>query len=90
MKRLVDQGIVDRKKTGKFVSYSLATDTQELQSLIQNYHHAFWEKWASRLTDMLLALSVERIEGKKKQDFDIETEVNDGKNTEMEFKTEEE
>ena len=90
MKRLVDQKIVERKKMGKFVSYSLTSDTQDLQSFIQNYHHAFWEKWASRLADMLLALSIERIEGKKKQVFDIESEVNDGKKTETEFKAGEE
>ena len=71
MKRLKDQGIVERKKVGKTVSYCLVGDAEEVQRFIQNYHPVFWESWASRLADTFLSLSVREAE-KEERGFDFQ------------------
>lgn len=57
MKRLVDQGIVARKRRGKIVTYSVLAPISELGRFLRNYHPTVWEKWSSRLADIFLVLS---------------------------------
>jgi predicted transcriptional regulator len=57
MKRLESDGIIERRRIGKFVSYTLTCDKEEVKKFIQNYHPAFFESWSSRLADTILELS---------------------------------
>jgi predicted transcriptional regulator len=58
MRRLENDGIVERRKIGKFVSYKLNCDAEEVKKFIQNYHPAFLETWSSRMTNTILELSI--------------------------------
>ena len=77
MGRLIQQEIVDRKKTGKFVNYFLSVDAQEIQGFIKNYHTAFWETWAGRLAEMFLTLSIKGVEVEKNEDDGIDVKQKD-------------
>ncbi|MHB2035249.1 MAG: winged helix-turn-helix transcriptional regulator [Nitrososphaerales archaeon] len=77
MGRLIQQGIVDRKKTGKFVNYFLSVDAQEIQGFIKNYHTAFWETLAGRLAEMFLTLSIKGVEVEKNEDDGIDVKPKD-------------
>jgi predicted transcriptional regulator len=59
MKRLVRLGLVDRQQRGKFASYTIAGDAAEIADLIRSYHPGVWERWSSRLVEVVLALSEE-------------------------------
>jgi len=58
MKRLVEQGVVERERKGKSVTYKLREDPDQIRGYIQNYHSNFWEKWASHLADVFMAFGV--------------------------------
>lgn len=68
MKRLVDQGIVERVRKGKIVTFKLLEPVGELGFFLQSYHPNIWQKWSSRLADIFLVLS----EGDKKMEGDVE------------------
>ena len=56
MKRLVENEIVERKRIGKEVSYSLLGERDEVLKFIENYQPVFWQKWSSRLADTVISL----------------------------------
>lgn len=57
IKRLVELGIVQKRQKGRSVAYHVLGSTAEILIFIENYHPSVWEKWSSRLADMVLALS---------------------------------
>jgi predicted transcriptional regulator len=57
MDRMVEDGIVFRKRSGRFVQYRVTVDANDLIELVQEYHPLLWERWASRFVDLMLGLS---------------------------------
>ena len=59
MKRLVQLGLVEKQQRGRFTSYSVTGNASEIAEFIRSYHPGVWERWSSRLTEVVLALSEE-------------------------------
>lgn len=59
MKRLVELGIVEREQRGRMVAYRVAGGGADVANFVRTYHPGIWERWSSRLTDIVLALSGE-------------------------------
>jgi predicted transcriptional regulator len=57
IKRLVELGILQKEQKGRSVAYEVLGKTAEILIFVENYHPSVWEKWSSRLADMVLALS---------------------------------
>lgn len=57
VKRLVGLGLLQKEQKGRSVVYQVLSDTAEILNFIENYHPTAWEKWSSRLADMVLAIS---------------------------------
>ncbi|MDA4125316.1 MAG: winged helix-turn-helix transcriptional regulator [Thaumarchaeota archaeon] len=57
IKRLVELGILQKEQKGRTVAYQVLGNTAEILIFMENYHPSAWEKWSSRLADMVLALS---------------------------------
>lgn len=67
MDRLLRLGVVGRERVGKSVSYEVIAKPQDLLSFIIRYHPTIWEKWASRMNDIMLMLDSE-AEDKKSEE----------------------
>ncbi|MGP8125634.1 MAG: winged helix-turn-helix transcriptional regulator [Nitrososphaerales archaeon] len=57
MKRLVDLGLVRREQRGRSATYTVLGDSVEIGEYISSYHPSVWERWSSRLTEIVLAMS---------------------------------
>ena|SRR5208283_1273988 len=67
LKRLVDLGIVERRQTGRSVTYSVVgVDAGEIATFIKSYHPSVWERWSSRLADIFISYSGEEGDETKK------------------------
>jgi predicted transcriptional regulator len=62
MGRMIREGVIGRTKTGKFVEYRVNASADEIFRFVESYHPTIWEKWASRLADLVLLLGTK--EGK--------------------------
>ena len=51
--KLTDAGLIEVRREKEFVRYELTCDKSEILELIRNYHRRIWERWASRLADLL-------------------------------------
>lgn len=58
--RMMQLGLVERRRKGRFVSYTVAGDSEEIARFLRSYHPGVWDRWSSRLTDVVLALSDRR------------------------------
>ena len=58
MDRLLRLGVVGRKRMGKSVSYEVIAKQEDLLSFVIHYHPTIWEKWASRMHDVVLTLGL--------------------------------
>lgn len=56
MDRLLRLGVVGRKKTGKTVSYAVVAKREDVLALLSRYHPTVWERWASRMHEVVLML----------------------------------
>ena len=62
LKRLVEMGIVERRQTGRSVTYAVPSErAAEIASFIRSYHPTVWGRWSSRLADIFISYS--RSEG---------------------------
>lgn len=57
IKRLLDSGIVDEVKEGKFKRYKLHGDSRQVIALLRNYYPNTWNNWSNRLAEMFLSLT---------------------------------
>jgi predicted transcriptional regulator len=58
LKRLVDLGIVEKRQSGRSVTYRVgASRVAEMASFIRSYHPTVWETWSSRLADIFISYS---------------------------------
>jgi predicted transcriptional regulator len=53
MKKLISFGIVEEKHSNTFVKYWVRGDHGQIIEFIKSYHQNIWEKWASRLADLV-------------------------------------
>ena len=63
MNRLIQLGLVESEKHGRFASYTVVGDTAEIARFVKSYHPGAWVRWSSRLTEVVLALSEEGTPG---------------------------
>ena len=56
-KRLIAFGILSMSKKGKFVTYQLSIQPQDVIKLMKNYHPKVWHLWSNRLSELFLSLS---------------------------------
>lgn len=60
LKRLVQLGIVEKRQSGRNVTYSVAAaDAAEIATFIRSYHASVWERWSGRLADIFISYSAE-------------------------------
>ena len=63
IRRLFDSGLVDSRRDGSNVRYSVRGSHSEIIALLRSYHPMVWERWADRLADAILELSDTETEG---------------------------
>jgi predicted transcriptional regulator len=56
MDRMVADGVVSRKRAGKFVEYRVTVSADDLITLVKEYHPTLSERWASRFADIMFGL----------------------------------
>jgi predicted transcriptional regulator len=56
MDRMVKEGVVARKKAGKFVEYRVTVSADDMIELVKEYHPTLWERWAGRFADIMFGL----------------------------------
>lgn len=68
MDRLVELGLVRKRRTGKGMVYEVAADRGEVLGFVKSYHPEVWKRWAGRLGDATASAALERIgeEGPRK------------------------
>jgi predicted transcriptional regulator len=59
LKRLVQLGLVERSQSGRLTSYQVVGDGEEIARFIRSYHPSVWERWSSRLADLVVAMAEE-------------------------------
>jgi len=59
MKRLTQLGLVERQQKGRFASYRVVGNAAEIAEFVRSYHPGVWDRWSSRLTEIVIALSEE-------------------------------
>jgi len=57
IRRLSDSGLVDSRREGTNVRYSVRGGHGEILALLRSYHPMVWERWADRLADAILEIS---------------------------------
>ncbi len=62
MDRLVQLGVVTRRRTGAGMFYDVAGDPGDVLTFVKSYHPEAWKRWASRLGDLVVSAGVERAE----------------------------
>jgi predicted transcriptional regulator len=68
MSRLIEIGLVSRRKKGKFVKYYTQGDTEDITNILKIYYPSVWSKLSNRLAELFLDLSAtsSKSEGDKK------------------------
>ncbi len=57
IRRLLDYGIIDEIKEGRFKRYKLHGDSKHIVALLKNYYPGIWNRWSNRLAEIFLSLS---------------------------------
>ena len=57
IRRLLDYGIIDEIKEGKFKRYKLHGDSKQVVAFLKNYYPGIWNRWSNRLAELFLSLS---------------------------------
>lgn len=57
IRRLSDSGLVDSRREGTNVRYSVRGGHGEILALLRSYHPMVWERWADRLADAIMDIS---------------------------------
>jgi predicted transcriptional regulator len=57
VRRLVQSGVIDEFRDGKYKRYHLRGDPQQLVSLMKTYYPSLWDTWSDRLAEIFLSLS---------------------------------
>lgn len=57
IRRLLDYGIINEIKEGKFKRYKLRGDSRQVAAFLKNYYPSIWSRWSDRLAELFLSLS---------------------------------
>ena len=52
MSRLIEIGLVSRRKKGKFVKYYTQGDTEDITNILKIYYPSLWSKLSNRLAEL--------------------------------------
>ena len=55
--RLVEFGIIQEQRDGKFKRYSLNGNANNIVNILKNYHSSIWNTWSSRMAELFIASS---------------------------------
>ena len=62
MDRLVQLGIVSKRRTSAGMLYEIAADRGDVLTFVKSYHPEVWKRWAGRLGDLAVGPVVKRAE----------------------------
>ena len=65
LKRLIGLGLVQKSQTGRFASYTVVGAQGDIARFIRSYHPGVWDRWSSRLADVVIALSGQEGSGSR-------------------------
>jgi len=54
MDRLIQLGVVSRKRTNRGIFYELAADRDDVMSFVKSYHPEVWKKWSGRVSNLVV------------------------------------
>jgi len=63
MDRLVQLGVVSKKRTSGGVLYEVVADRNDILSFVKSYHPEVWKTWAGRLAGLAAVAGAKRFEG---------------------------
>ena len=59
LKRLIQLGLVDKSQSGRSASYRVSGNLSEITAFVRNYHPGVWERWSSRLAEIVGSIADE-------------------------------
>jgi DNA-binding MarR family transcriptional regulator len=62
MDRLIQLGMISRRRTGAGTFYEIAADRDDVLSFVKSYHPEVWKAWAGRLGDLVVSARVKRAD----------------------------
>ena len=69
MSRLMEIGLVESCKNGRFVKYAIAGDIKEITQLLKSYYPSIWGKLSNRLADLFLDISSTSTRDRKGEEY---------------------
>ena len=69
MSRLMQIGLVESRKEGRFVKYVIIGDLKEITQLLRSYYPTVWSKLSNRLADLFLDISSASVRDKKEDEY---------------------
>jgi predicted transcriptional regulator len=69
MSRLVQIGLVESQKDGRFVRYVITGDLKEITQLLRSYYPTVWSKLSNRLADLFLEISPASVRDKEGDEY---------------------
>jgi DNA-binding transcriptional ArsR family regulator len=61
LERLVQLGVVSKKRTGRETLYDVAADHEEVLKFVKDYHREVWKKWVGRLSGFAVASGAKNV-----------------------------
>lgn len=62
MDRLVQLGIVGKRRTSEGISYEVVADRDDVLSFVKSYHPEVWKRWAGRLGDLAVSARAKPVD----------------------------
>jgi DNA-binding MarR family transcriptional regulator len=62
MNRLVQLGVVSKRRTGAGILYDVAADRGDVLLFVKSYHPEVWRRWGGRLGDLVVSAEVKRVD----------------------------
>ncbi|MDG6985750.1 MAG: winged helix-turn-helix transcriptional regulator [Nitrososphaerota archaeon] len=59
LKRLIQLGLVEKTQSGRSASYRVKGNLTEITAFVRSYHPGVWERWSSRLAELVSSIAVE-------------------------------
>lgn len=69
MSRLMQIGLVESRKEGRFVKYVIIGDLKEITQLLRSFYPTVWSKLSNRLADLFLDISSASVRDKKEDEY---------------------
>ena len=69
MSRLMQIGLVESRKDGRFVKYVIVGDLKEITQLLKSYYPTIWNKLSNRLVDLFLDISATSVHNRNGDEY---------------------